>query len=92
MGVTVAIQKIPSLTHYEGFFNMHTIEQCKIWLADSVIVFFYLIVVKSGTPVRGNDHLTGHLKHVERVALAQGLPPEEISNMLEFAMSMRLSE
>lgn len=56
------------------------------------LLMWDLVVVKAGTPVKGNDELAGHLERVEQVALAQGLPPEAISIMLEFAMSQRLSK
>uniref|UniRef100_A0A671W7G2 Centromere protein I n=1 Tax=Sparus aurata TaxID=8175 RepID=A0A671W7G2_SPAAU len=47
-------------------------------------------VVEAGTPVHGNDEVERHLVLVEKVAYSKGLPPEAISVMLEFAMSLRM--
>uniref|UniRef100_A0A3P8N845 Centromere protein I n=1 Tax=Astatotilapia calliptera TaxID=8154 RepID=A0A3P8N845_ASTCA len=49
-----------------------------------------LRVVEAGTPVLGNDELEKNLVQVEKVAYSQGLPPEAVSIMLEFAMSLRM--
>ncbi|XP_041931054.1 centromere protein I [Alosa sapidissima] len=57
--------------------------------APFLVAFKYFSQVKAGTPVNGNDELLGHLDRVERMALAQGLPPDAVSIMLEFAMSLR---
>lgn len=45
-----------------------------------------------GTPVSGNDEVERNLVLVEKVAYANGLPPEVISVMLEFAMSLRMGK
>lgn len=45
-----------------------------------------------GTPVHGNDEVERNLVLVEKVAYAKGLPPEVISVMLEFAMSLRMGK
>ncbi|XP_062332976.1 centromere protein I [Osmerus eperlanus] len=50
----------------------------------------YFSEVEAGTQVKGNDMLEVNLVHVERVGLSQGLPPEAISVMLEFVMSLRM--
>ncbi|XP_076004975.1 centromere protein I [Genypterus blacodes] len=50
----------------------------------------YFSEVDAGTPVMGNDELEGNLVQVEKVAYSRGLPPEAISVMLEFAMSLRM--
>ncbi|KAG7266514.1 hypothetical protein CRUP_036530, partial [Coryphaenoides rupestris] len=50
----------------------------------------YLTEVEAGTPAQGNDELEKHLVSVERVAYSQGLSPEAIAVMLEFAMSLRM--
>lgn len=50
----------------------------------------YFSEVKAGTPAQGNDELEKHLLSVERVAYSQGLSPEAIAVMLEFAMSLRM--
>uniref|UniRef100_A0A3P8N898 Centromere protein I n=1 Tax=Astatotilapia calliptera TaxID=8154 RepID=A0A3P8N898_ASTCA len=49
-----------------------------------------LTVFEAGTPVLGNDELEKNLVQVEKVAYSQGLPPEAVSIMLEFAMSLRM--
>lgn len=49
-------------------------------------------VVEAGTPVHGNDEVERHLVLVEKVAYSKGLPPEAISVMLEFAMSLRMGK
>uniref|UniRef100_A0A669BC78 Centromere protein I n=1 Tax=Oreochromis niloticus TaxID=8128 RepID=A0A669BC78_ORENI len=49
-----------------------------------------LPVVEAGTPFHGNDKLEKNLVQVEKVAYSQGLPPEAVSIMLEFAMSLRM--
>uniref|UniRef100_A0A3B4G0J1 Centromere protein I n=1 Tax=Pundamilia nyererei TaxID=303518 RepID=A0A3B4G0J1_9CICH len=46
--------------------------------------------IEAGTPVLGNDELEKNLVQVEKVAYSQGLPPEAVSIMLEFAMSLRM--
>lgn len=51
-----------------------------------------LCVVEAGTPVLGNDELEKNLVQVEKVAYSQGLPPEAVSIMLEFAMSLRMGK
>lgn len=51
-----------------------------------------LRVVEAGTPVLGNDELEKNLVQVEKVAYSQGLPPEAVSIMLEFAMSLRMGK
>lgn len=51
-----------------------------------------LHVVEAGTPVQGNDELEKNLVQVEKVAYSQGLPPEAVSIMLEFAMSLRMGK
>lgn len=51
-----------------------------------------LPVVKAGTPFHGNDKLEKNLVQVEKVAYSQGLPPEAVSIMLEFAMSLRMGK
>lgn len=56
------------------------------------VCFLILVSVKTGTPRNGNDELYGYLEQVEREALAQGLAPEAVSIMLEFAMSLRMSK
>ncbi|XP_051902467.1 centromere protein I [Hippocampus zosterae] len=50
----------------------------------------YFSDVEAGTPVMGNDVFEGNLVVVEKVAYAKGLPPDAISVMLEFAMSLRM--
>lgn len=40
----------------------------------------------------GNDVFEGKLVVVEKVAYAKGLPPDAISVMLEFAMSLRMGK
>ncbi|KAL2077360.1 hypothetical protein ACEWY4_026864 [Coilia grayii] len=55
------------------------------------VALTYFSEVKAGTPVLGNDELEGHLVRLERTALAQGLPPHAVSIMLEFAMSLRMT-
>lgn len=49
-------------------------------------------VVEAGTPVHGNDEVERHLVLVETVAYSKGLPPEAISVLLEFAMSLRMGK
>lgn len=63
----------------------------------SIFVFPLLIPpvlhqVEAGTPVMGNDVFEGKLVVVEKVAYAKGLPPDAISVMLEFAMSLRMGK
>uniref|UniRef100_A0A674PKI4 Centromere protein I n=1 Tax=Takifugu rubripes TaxID=31033 RepID=A0A674PKI4_TAKRU len=48
------------------------------------------LVVEAGTPVCGNDEVERNLVLVEKVAYHKGLPPEAVSVMLEFAMSLRM--
>nr|XP_020446244.1 centromere protein I isoform X2 [Monopterus albus] len=50
----------------------------------------YFSDVEAGTPVIGNDQFENNLVLVETVAYSKGLPPEGISIMLEFAMSLRM--
>nr|XP_057932015.1 centromere protein I [Doryrhamphus excisus] len=49
----------------------------------------YFSDVEAGTPVIGNEDLERNLVLVEKVAYSQGLSPDAISVMLEFAMSLR---
>uniref|UniRef100_A0A671W3F5 Centromere protein I n=1 Tax=Sparus aurata TaxID=8175 RepID=A0A671W3F5_SPAAU len=61
--------------------------------ADSLVNLNFLLCVsnfEAGTPVHGNDEVERHLVLVEKVAYSKGLPPEAISVMLEFAMSLRM--
>ncbi|KAJ8397992.1 hypothetical protein AAFF_G00433390 [Aldrovandia affinis] len=51
----------------------------------------YFSQVEEGTPWKGNDVLEWHVAVVERVALSQGLSPEAISVLLDFALSSRMS-
>ncbi|XP_061643984.1 centromere protein I [Phyllopteryx taeniolatus] len=55
-----------------------------------VLAVKYFSDVEAGTPVIGNDAFEGNLVAVEQVAYAKGLPPDAISVMLEFAMSLRM--
>uniref|UniRef100_A0A667ZGK9 Centromere protein I n=1 Tax=Myripristis murdjan TaxID=586833 RepID=A0A667ZGK9_9TELE len=55
-----------------------------------VLALKYFSDVEAGTPVTGNDDVERNLVAVERVAYSKGLPPEAISIMLEFAMSLRM--
>ncbi|KAJ8281711.1 hypothetical protein COCON_G00042300 [Conger conger] len=55
-----------------------------------VLALNYLSTVEEGTPWKGNDALERHMAAVERVALGQGLPPEAISVLLDFALSLRI--
>ncbi|KAI1898123.1 hypothetical protein AGOR_G00069110 [Albula goreensis] len=50
----------------------------------------YFSQVEEGTPWKGNDVLERHMAAVERVALSQGLPPEAVSVLLDFALSLRM--
>ncbi|KAM8847925.1 centromere protein I isoform 2-T2 [Synchiropus picturatus] len=50
----------------------------------------YFAEVKAGTPWIGNDGFERNLSQVETVAYSQGLSPDAISVMLEFAMSLRM--
>ncbi|XP_053735353.1 centromere protein I isoform X2 [Synchiropus splendidus] len=50
----------------------------------------YFAEVKAGTPWIGNDDFERNLSQVETVAYSQGLSPDAISVMLEFAMSLRM--
>ncbi|KAM4621224.1 centromere protein I [Polymixia lowei] len=50
----------------------------------------YFAKVEAGTPIHGNVDLENNLVVVERVAYSEGLPPEAISVMLDFAMSLRM--
>lgn len=45
-----------------------------------------------GTPVTGNDEVERYLVLVEMVANSKGLPPDSVSVMLEFAMSLRMGK
>uniref|UniRef100_A0A3P8S9K4 Centromere protein I n=1 Tax=Amphiprion percula TaxID=161767 RepID=A0A3P8S9K4_AMPPE len=55
-----------------------------------VLALKYFSDVEAGTPVYGNDDFERNLVLVEKVAYSRGLPPEAISIMLEFAMSLRM--
>uniref|UniRef100_A0A8C7DGL7 Centromere protein I n=1 Tax=Oncorhynchus kisutch TaxID=8019 RepID=A0A8C7DGL7_ONCKI len=55
-----------------------------------VLALKYFSEVKAGTPRAGNDILKRNLVLVERVGLSRGMPPEAISVMLDFAMSLRM--
>lgn len=55
-----------------------------------VLALKYFSDVEAGTPVQGNDDFEKNLVLVEKVAYSRGLPPEAISIMLEFAMSLRM--
>ncbi|KAL0974121.1 hypothetical protein UPYG_G00215920 [Umbra pygmaea] len=50
----------------------------------------YFSEVKAGTPRIGNDVMERNMALVERVGLSRGLPPEGISVMLDYAMSLRM--
>ncbi|XP_061755956.1 centromere protein I [Nerophis ophidion] len=50
----------------------------------------YFSNVEEGTPWIGNDHIKRNLVLVEKVAFSEGLSPDAISVMLEFAMSPRM--
>ncbi|XP_033994491.1 centromere protein I [Trematomus bernacchii] len=56
----------------------------------SVLALKYFSDVEAGTPVIGNDDVERNLVLVEKVAYRNGLSPEAISIMLEFAMSLRM--
>ncbi|KAI4819669.1 hypothetical protein KUCAC02_004909 [Chaenocephalus aceratus] len=56
----------------------------------SVLALQYFYNVEAGTPVNGNDEVERNLVLVEQVAYRNGLSPEAISIMLEFAMSLRM--
>lgn len=49
-------------------------------------------IVEAGTPVQGNDEVEKNMVMVEKVAYRNGLSPEAISIMLEFAMSLRMGK
>ncbi|XP_029517791.1 centromere protein I isoform X3 [Oncorhynchus nerka] len=55
-----------------------------------VLALKYFSGVKAGTPCTGNDVLKRNLVLVEIVGLSRGLPPEAISVMLDYAMSLRM--
>uniref|UniRef100_A0A674NUR3 Centromere protein I n=2 Tax=Takifugu rubripes TaxID=31033 RepID=A0A674NUR3_TAKRU len=55
-----------------------------------VLALKYFADVEAGTPVCGNDEVERNLVLVEKVAYHKGLPPEAVSVMLEFAMSLRM--
>ncbi|CAK6964683.1 centromere protein I [Scomber scombrus] len=55
-----------------------------------VLALKYFSDVEAGTPHQGNDDFENNLALVEKVAYSRGLPPEAISIMLEFAMSLRM--
>ncbi|XP_070959113.1 centromere protein I-like isoform X1 [Oncorhynchus clarkii lewisi] len=55
-----------------------------------VLALKYFSEVEAGTPCAGNDVLERNLVLVERVGLSRGLPPEAISVMLDYAMSLRM--
>eukprot|EP00063_Salmo_salar_P080391 XP_014055226.1 PREDICTED: centromere protein I-like isoform X2 [Salmo salar] len=55
-----------------------------------VLALKYFSEVEAGTPCFGNDVLERNLVLVERVGLSRGLPPEAISVMLDYAMSLRM--
>uniref|UniRef100_A0A8C8CXT0 Centromere protein I n=1 Tax=Oncorhynchus tshawytscha TaxID=74940 RepID=A0A8C8CXT0_ONCTS len=57
-----------------------------VWIHSELSVCF---LVEAGTPRIGNDVLERNLVQVERVGLSRGLPPEAISVMLDYAMSLR---
>uniref|UniRef100_A0AAQ5ZAE0 Centromere protein I n=1 Tax=Amphiprion ocellaris TaxID=80972 RepID=A0AAQ5ZAE0_AMPOC len=59
-------------------------------LSDHAYCIHTSPVVEAGTPVYGNDDFERNLVLVEKVAYSRGLPPEAISIMLEFAMSLRM--
>ncbi|KAM7000051.1 centromere protein I [Tautogolabrus adspersus] len=66
-------------------------ERRKIEAEDPfVLALKYFTDVEAGTPVTGNDEVEKHLVLVEKAAYSRGLSPEAISNMLEFAMSLRM--
>ncbi|XP_041845295.1 centromere protein I isoform X2 [Melanotaenia boesemani] len=54
-----------------------------------VLALKYFAEVEADTPVIGNDELDRNLVLVETVAYRNGLSPEAISVMLEFAMSLK---
>uniref|UniRef100_A0A674BGW6 Centromere protein I n=1 Tax=Salmo trutta TaxID=8032 RepID=A0A674BGW6_SALTR len=54
-----------------------------------VLALKYFSEVEAGTPCLGNDVLERNLVLVERVGLSRGLPPEAVSVMLDYAMSLR---
>ncbi|KAK1903814.1 Centromere protein I [Dissostichus eleginoides] len=56
----------------------------------SVLALKYFADVEAGTPLAGNDEVERNLVLVEKVAYRNGLSPEAISIMLEFAMSLRM--
>ncbi|CAB1337173.1 unnamed protein product, partial [Coregonus sp. 'balchen'] len=55
-----------------------------------VLALKYFSEVEAGTQCFGNDVLERNLVLVERVGLSRGLPPEAISVMLDYAMSLRM--
>ncbi|TNN72720.1 Centromere protein I [Liparis tanakae] len=55
-----------------------------------VLALKYFSDVEAGTPVHGNDEVEKNMVMVEKVAYRNGLSPEAISIMLEFAMSLRM--
>ncbi|XP_077465644.1 centromere protein I [Stigmatopora argus] len=55
-----------------------------------VVAVKYFSDVKAGTPLKGNDVVERNLVVVELAAYSKGLPPEAISVMLEFTMSLRM--
>uniref|UniRef100_A0A8C7VFR6 Centromere protein I n=1 Tax=Oncorhynchus mykiss TaxID=8022 RepID=A0A8C7VFR6_ONCMY len=55
-----------------------------------VLALKYFSEVEAGTACAGNDVLERNLVLVERVGLSRGLPPEAISVMLDYAMSLRM--
>ncbi|KAF7662006.1 hypothetical protein LDENG_00249160 [Lucifuga dentata] len=55
-----------------------------------VLALQYFSDVEAGTPMIGNDEAERNLVLVEKVAYSRGLPPDAISVMLEFAMSLRM--
>uniref|UniRef100_A0A674BGX5 Centromere protein I n=1 Tax=Salmo trutta TaxID=8032 RepID=A0A674BGX5_SALTR len=55
-----------------------------------VLALKYFSEVEAGTPCLGNDVLERNLVLVERVGLSRGLPPEAVSVMLDYAMSLRM--
>lgn len=57
-----------------------------------VLPLFLSPVVEEGTPVHGNDEVERNLVFLEKVAYHKGLPPEAVSVMLEFAMSLRMGK
>ncbi|KAM9794974.1 centromere protein I [Neosynchiropus ocellatus] len=66
------------------------IEKRKKTTDPLLLALNYFAEVKAGTPFLGNDDFERNLVQVEKVAYSQGLTPEAVSVMLEFAMSLRM--